>query len=209
MDTQQPYRQRLEMRMVDIAERLISAHGIAAMQARRVAQEADCSVGTLYNIFSGLDGLVIAVNMRTLAALGEQLQATARAAEHGTLEQQLMALALAYRDFAYQQTLRWRALFDHQMQQDAPVPAPYRDAQAALFALIEGPLHKMVTGRTERISAARALFAAVHGIVALALDAKLGGQDGAETERQVRFVVAALSRGLAKPDEAAEPDLAG
>ncbi len=196
MDTQ-PYRQRLEARMIDIAERVIAAEGIAAMQARRVAQEADCSVGTLYNVFGGLDGLVVAVNMRTLAALGEQLSATARGAEQGTLEQQLMALALAYRDFAVQQNRRWRALFEHKMEPGKPVPASYREAQASLFALVEAALRGVIADATERFSAARALFAAVHGIVTLALDNKLGGQDAAETERQVRFIVSAAARGLA------------
>ena len=75
----QPYRQRLETRMIDIAERLIASEGLAAVQARRIAQEADCSVGTLYNVFGGLDGLIIAVNTRTLKALGEKLETAAAA----------------------------------------------------------------------------------------------------------------------------------
>lgn len=197
MDVQQPYRQRLETRMIDIAERVIVAEGIAAMQARRVAMEADCSVGTLYNVFGGLDGLVVAVNMRTLAVLGEKLAATARGAEHGTLEQQLMALALAYRDFAVEQNWRWRALFEHKMEPGKSVPDTYREAQASLFALVEASLRGVIANEVERFSAARALFSAVHGIVTLALDNKLGGQDEAETERQVGFIVRAVARGLA------------
>lgn len=183
--------------MIDIAERVIVAEGIAAMQARRVAKEADCSVGTLYNVFGGLDGLVVAVNMRTLAALGDKLAATARGAEQGTLEQQLMALALAYRDFAVEQNRRWRALFEHKMEPGKTVPDTYREAQASLFALVEASLRGVIANEAERFSAARALFSAVHGIVTLALDNKLGGQDEAETERQVRFIVGAAARGLA------------
>lgn len=197
MDVELPYRQRLEARMIDIAERVITTEGIAAMQARRVAQEADCSVGTLYNVFGGLDGLVIAVNMRTLGVLGDKLQTAARGAEGGSLQSRLVALALAYRDFADQQTPRWRALFEHKMGPDKTVPPGYREAQAALFALVETALQDVIADAPRRASAARALFSAVHGIVALALDDKLGTQDQAETERQVRLIVGAVSRGLA------------
>jgi AcrR family transcriptional regulator len=197
MEAELPYRQRLEARMIDIAERLIAAEGIAAAQARRIAQEADCSVGTLYNVFGGLDGLVIAVNMRTLAALGDNLQTAARGAEAASLEGRLLALALAYCDFAYRHTARWRALFEHRMEADKTVPEDYRAAQAGLFALIEGALPEVIAEAGERTSAARALFAAVHGIVALALDNKLGSQDSAETERQVRLIAGAVARGLA------------
>mgnify|MGYP000941590172 CR=1 FL=1 len=66
-----PYRDRLRARMVDIAERILAGEGLSALQARRVTQEAECSIGTLYNIFEGLDGLIVAANERTLEALVE------------------------------------------------------------------------------------------------------------------------------------------
>lgn len=197
MDAQQPYRQRLEARMIDIAERLVAAEGLGAVQARRVAQEADCSVGTLYNVFGGLDGLILAVNMRTLAALGAKLQTAARGAERGPIEDRLMALALAYRDFAADETSRWRALFEHRMEEGKTVPERYREDQAGLFALIETSLGAAIREPEARFTAARALFSAVHGIITMAHDNKLGGIDAAETERQLRFMVGAVARGLA------------
>ena len=195
METQ-PYRQRLEARMIDIAERLIASEGLQAVQARRVAQEADCSVGTLYNVFGGLDGLIIAANTRTLKALGEKLDTAARGAQSGSLEARLLALALAYRDFAFQQTMRWRALFDHRMERGKTVPQGYRDEQAALFSLVEDCLRGAIGDPPQRFSAARALFAAVHGILTLGLDNKIAPSDAGEMERQIRFVVGAAARGL-------------
>ena len=65
--------------------------------------------------------------------------------------------------------------------------------------MIEAPLVAIIAEPTARSSAARSLFAAVHGIVALALDRKLGPFDAAETERQVRFIVGLMARGLATP----------
>lgn len=196
MTEAQPYRQRLEVRMADIAERVIATDGLASVQARRIAQEADCSVGTIYNVFGGLDGLIIAANTRTLHVLGERLDIAARGAQRGTLEDKLMALALAYRDFAYDQNKRWRALFDHRMPEGENVPDTYRAEQAVLLQLVEGCLAGCLGDADDRASAARALFASVHGIVWLALDNKLGGQGPEETERQIRFIVAAAARGL-------------
>ena len=195
METQ-PYRQRLEARMSDIAERLVATEGLSSVQARRVAQEADCSVGTLYNVFGGLDGLLIAVNRRTLDALGAKLTTVARSFEGRPLGERLLALALSYRDFAFEQTPRWRALFEHRMEPGRPVPQQYIDDQSKLFGLIEACLTDARTAQPLQASAARALFSAVHGIVVLALDNKLGGQTPEETDRQIRFLIGVIGRGL-------------
>ena len=197
MTETQPYRQRLETRMVDIAERLLVTEGLGAVQARRVVQEADCSVGTLYNVFGGLDGLIIAANTRSLRVLGEKLETASRGGRpEAALEHRLMALALAYRDFAYQQNSRWRALFDHRMEAGKSVPDGYRAEQAALLRLIEQCIEGHIADPDARSSAARALFSGVHGIVWLALDDKLGSLGPEETERQIRFIVGAAARGL-------------
>lgn len=196
MTDTQPYRQRLETRMADIAERLIASDGLAAVQARRIAREADCSVGTLYNVFGGIDGLIVAANSRTLSTLGEKLETAGRGARNGAIVDRLLALALAYRDFAFEQNNRWRALFEHRMEPGKPVPDGYRAQQNALFEMVEEDLVSYIPDRAERFSAARALFSSVHGIVWLALDNKLGSQDAEEAERQVRFIVGAAARGL-------------
>ena len=49
----------------------------------------------------------------------------------------------------------------------------------------------------KRAKMARALFGAVHGIVALALDNRLGGRLREEIEEQVRFIVDIAARGIA------------
>lgn len=182
--------------MIDIAERLLASDGLEAVQARRIAQEADCSVGTIYNVFGGLDGLIISANTRTLKALGETLEAAVSGAGRGSLEDQLMALALAYSGFAHRQTHRWRALFEHRMEPGKAVPDSYRAEQEALLRLVEACLAGHIGDEADRFSAARALFSGVHGIVWLALDNKLGALGPAECERQIRFIVEAAARGV-------------
>ena len=196
MSETQPYRQRLEARMIDIAERLLASDGLDAVQARRVAQEADCSVGTLYNVFGGLDGLIIAANTRSLILLGDKLATAGRGAGQGALEDRLLALALAYRDFALRQNQRWRALFEHRMVPGQQVPDSYRTEQTKLFMLVEECLTGHIADVAERSTAARALFSGVHGIVWLALDDKLGALGPDDSEGQVRFIVKAAARGV-------------
>ena len=196
MSENQPYRQRLEARMIDIAERLLASDGLDAVQARRVAQEADCSVGTLYNVFDGLDGLIIAANTRSLILLGDKLATAGRGAGRGALEDRLLALAMAYRDFALQQNQRWRALFEHRMAPGQQIPDSYRLEQSKLFMLVEECLTGQIADGAERSTAARALFSGVHGIVWLALDNKLGELGPDDSEGQLRFIVKAAARGV-------------
>jgi AcrR family transcriptional regulator len=190
------FRVRLKVRMLQIAERLLEEEGLPGVQARRIAKEADCAVGTLYNVFNGLDGLIVAANTQTLRAFGRVGEVAMRRAASRPFGEQLEALALAYLDFAIAHRRRWKAVFDHQMPDGEDVPAPYRIDQNRLFGMIELPLASIVADPAERASAARSLFAAVHGIVALALDRKLGPFDAAETERQVRFIVGLMAKGL-------------
>ena len=98
--------------------------------------------------------------------------------------------------FALDSQPSWRAVFEHQLAKDRIVPEWYRERQAVLFAIVEEILTPVVSDRQECEMAARALFSAVHGIVSLALDQKLGEFDRAATEAQIRFIVTAAARGL-------------
>lgn len=195
-DADMPYRTRLRARMLQIAERILEDEGLAALQARRIAKEADCAVGTLYNVFGGLDGLIIAANTETLKAFGRMAEAAIQRSEGQPLEDRLLALALAYLDFAIAHQSRLKAVFDHTLSDLADVPATYRADQDRLFALVETPLASHVADERERAVTARTMFAAVHGVVLMALDRKLGPFNAKATEQQVRMLVAMMVRGL-------------
>jgi AcrR family transcriptional regulator len=201
--TQAPYRTKMRDSMVTIASRIVAEEGLGALQARRISQEAGCAIGTLYNVFGGLDFLIIEANARTLDALGETLSAADGAAAEGDAVDRLLALALAYLDFATKHSKAWRAVFEHHMSPGADVPDWYRLRQGALFGLVETILQSVIPDSVDRSSAARALFSAVHGIVTMALDRKLAEFDYAEAERQVRFIVRSVAMGLPAPSRSA------
>jgi AcrR family transcriptional regulator len=194
--TEAPYREKMRETMLTIANRIVATEGLSALQARRISQEAGCAVGTLYNIFGGLDYLIIEANASTLDELSRALTLANASARGSILNDQLLALATAYLRFANDRNRSWRAVFEHHMSPGSDVPIWYRDRQGALFALVEGQLAPVMADVTARHSAARALFSAVHGIVAISLDSKLGDFDFDEAERQVKFIVDAVAKGL-------------
>lgn len=196
--TELPYRERLRLKALDIATSIVKQDGLAALQARRVAREADCSIGTLYNVFGDMDGLVIALNQTTVRRLGEDLVRSFNAEQGSAVEGRLTDLALTYMRFAHDNRPLWRAVFEHRLPEGADIPETYRADQARLLALIESIVADDLADTDLRHRAARALFAAIHGIVQLALDQKLSGFDREATEAEIRFVVSAVANGLAR-----------
>lgn len=191
----QNYRNKLKANTLLVAKRIVENEGLGALQARRIAQEAGCSVGTIYNLYDGLDDLIIRVNSGTLEDLGAKLSELEQSAT-GSLADNLTAMALAYLQFALDSQTAWRAVFEHQLAKDKTVPDWYREHQATLFSIVEKKLAHVVTDGQQRKMAARALFAAVHGIVSIALDQKLGDFDYAATQAQVKFIVQSAAKGL-------------
>ena len=190
------YRERLRKEILVRACRILEAEGLDALQARRIAKEADCSVGTLYNIFGDIDGLIVDANSATLAAMGHALSTALEAAKGQPVRDRLMALAIAYMRFALETQRPWEAVFKYRRPEGSEVPASYLEDQARLLALIECVLADIVRPGEQRAKMARALFGAVHGIVALALDNRLGGRLREEIEEQVRFIVDIAARGI-------------
>lgn len=191
-----PYREKLRADVFAIATRIVATEGLGALQARRIAAEAQCSVGSIYNVFGDLDGLIIAINVDTIGELGKALAASFENGKDQDTETRLADLALTYMHFALQNLNRWRAIFEHRLPAHREVPDHYRADQARLLALIEKIIAADIAAPPARIQAARALFAAVHGIIVLAIDNKLSDFDPSATEAEIRFIVKAAAKGL-------------
>ncbi len=193
-------RARLRESLVDHAQRLLCTEGLGAMQARRVAQLAGCSVGAIYNVFPDLDELILRANTRTLAAMREHERAAVAALPpEASRADRAMTLALAYVDFAFREETAWRSLFDYRLTYKKPYPDWYHACQAEALSVLDAALPPAETPemRAEFDRIARTFWAAVHGVVATGLDGRLGERSRDEIERQVRLLMSTLSRGLA------------
>ncbi len=185
-------REHLREKILDAAQSLIANEGLAGLKAREVAAAAGCALGAIYTVFSDLDEVILRVGLRTLARLEKELSAPG---EGDTLNR----LALAYLAFARRETPSWEALFDYRLPPGVSLPDWFAVKRERLFTLLEAPLSALLPGRGagDVRQEARTLFSAVHGIVALGLEEKLGGSEGASLEAALSSFVLTYSRGLA------------
>ncbi len=115
---------------------------------------------------------------------------------------QLIRMAGAYLDFAAANTPRWRALFEGRVPEGKPMPEWYRAEQTRLFGYIEQPLRDLLASMPpgQLAMLARSLFSAVHGIVTLGLEEKLGAVSLEELRNQTALLVSAIAKGLLAPE---------
>jgi AcrR family transcriptional regulator len=175
---------------------IVASEGLAAVQARRLAAEGGCSVGTLYNIFGDRDGLILAINRETMTDMGRPLEAARKASARSGLEARLLALATAYMRFALENRNRWLAVFEFRLPDDAALPADFEAERARLLSLLEDTIGSDVPDAGQRHTAARALFGAAHGILHLAVNNRLSDFNAKEVERDLRFIVRAAAAGM-------------
>lgn len=196
-----PERDEQRGRLIGCAEAAIATRGLAGLRARDLAACAGCSVGGIYNLVVDLDELVLLVGQRTLARLDAALaEADGQGGEpSGQLGGQLLAWARAYARFAVAHREPWRALFEFRMTRD--FPDWFAADQVKLFARLEARLSPLLPDLAPDAlrARARALFAAVHGIVSLGIEGKLVALPpdaiDAELVAFVETYVAGLPRG--------------
>jgi AcrR family transcriptional regulator len=209
-----PAARRDELREALLAalERTVVMQGWQALRARDLAREVGCAVGAIYNVFPDLDALVFAAKGRTLDLLDHELADAVRAvaatgsASPGVATRQLLALADAYLRFAVDQSPFWRMLYEHRAAPGTEVPEWYRARLAALFGHLNAPLRAIVPDLAEekRALLGRALFSAVHGIVALGLEERIDTLSHAAIAGQVATIVRACVAGLMARGERGE-----
>lgn len=189
-------RAELQHRLIDAAEAQIAAQGLAGLKAREVTTAAGCALGALYTAFEDLDRLVLHVNSRTLAQMGAALRdAAGRAGEDP--EAVLQALAATYTDFALAHRHLWLALFEHRLPEGVEMPDWHRREHEVLITVIVPPLAKLrpdldLAALTLR---ARTVFAATHGVVALALQGRFVGVPVELLRAEVAALVETMARG--------------
>jgi AcrR family transcriptional regulator len=158
--------------MIDAADRAMASGGLEALSVRRVATESGVSIGMVSHIFGSLDGLILEVNALTLDALARKFDKLV--SKHQETPGRLLAAALLYLRYAETERPRWEALFRHRMREAQPVPDWYVARRAEMLGRVATLMGADVSS-PERMLRARAVFEAVHGVVSLGVDRKLGG----------------------------------
>jgi AcrR family transcriptional regulator len=141
---------------------LMAETGYARFSAREVAKRIGYSVGTVVNLYGGVDGLVVAINSETFRLWTNSLEAHLAGTSGAD---RIGGLVTAYFDFAAANLNRWAAIYEHRLPPNAPMPEQLASARSALTAIVV----REVTGalpraaRAEAASLSRSLIATVHG----------------------------------------------
>lgn len=189
-------KKNLRERLVKSAEALIAKNGLRGLKARDVTKDAGCALGAIYNAVRDLDELVMLVNARTLARLGQALRDALP--ENDDPIQMMHALAQAYVKFAQTETRLWSTIFNHRLPDGVDVPDWHAAEYAVLIEEIIAPLSKMrpdLQGSALKLRA-QTIFAAVHGVVQLSIHGRFVGTPRDELASEVKALVNAMTRGI-------------
>lgn len=182
------------------ATRIAAERGFNALKARDLAAEVGCAVGSIYNVFPDIDALILGVKARALDALetdiiGEIGPFVAAGPEAAAARFQ--DLGRVYLAYAARNWRLWSGIFEHR-DGDSQAFGAYMARLDGILTNIEQPLGALLPDLDPeaRRKLARTLFAAVHGVVSLGLDGKLGAIDAQDLQAQVRLLLEATLRGL-------------
>ena len=160
-------REELRQAMIETAERVIVSDGVSALTARRLASELNIAVGTTYNVFKDMSGLIEEVNARTIARITEEISGVDSLSGDG--EEVLMRYADAYIGFVRSNQNLWAALFTGEVDPESPSHQRNLKNTLRLFDFLQAALKTIAPDTDEKIlsASARALWAAVHGMLSL------------------------------------------
>lgn len=187
--------EELRQRILEAAQGIIERDGLVGLSAREIARAIGYSPGTLYNIFENLDDLLLTLQTHMLAELVEVLRAVP---EEKTPEESIDALSRAYLDFALENKLMWNLLFTHSMPAQMRAPTALVDNVNKVSELVEKPIGQILkTGSKQEVElAAKALWAGVHGVTAIAVTEKGPTLNPATALVFVKQLVSTYTRGL-------------
>ena len=191
-------RDKLQERVLKLAAAQLEAGGADGLRARSVAVEAGVSVGTIYNLFGSMNGLLEAVFEGMTLRFQEQAASRVEAAGSGDRRTSLLALADAYLEFVSRNEAVWSAFLAYNRQRADGVDDPYLAKQGPLFDLVGDVLAgtSLDQGEAARRMAARMLWSSVHGIVTLNYLGMVSEDARARTREQIELLVDLCRAGM-------------
>jgi len=200
-------------RLLAAALRLLAVGGPEALQARRLAAEVGTSTMAVYTHFGGMGQLITEVVREGYISFGRRLAEAPRGDDPVA---DLLALGMAYRDYALEQPQLYRLMFRTTApvglrsgvdQPVAAVAGTLPEAQAAFAQLVELVTRVMEAsdGPVQESPAAAGfqLWSAVHGYVLLEIAGFFRG-DGQSVSHFLLPLLAKLTVGVgADPEHAA------
>lgn len=184
--------EELRKKIIDVAQDIIATEGLRKCTVRAITKKAGCALGALGYLFTGLEDVILAVNTRTLMEMGEYMFEKAQTGQEENVIQRLTSLALAYFIYAQKSFNQWEALFAFRFSK-GDLPEDYLEIRSNLILKITSLFSKDMQDQEKSIMLARTLYEAVHGIVVLGLDSRLGGTSQ-DVENRIRLLVSMMMK---------------
>ena len=167
---QQALRSSLREGMLSAAKQLLREEGLAGFTLRRVAQAVNCSTTMLYSQFGGKDGLSNELYLEGFALLKHEFEQQNLAQLNGI--ERLYKYAEIYRTFSHHSPSYYVIMFGDGLAGFVPPPESIQTAWKAFSELITHFARCMelkFIPQSSPNSAARLLWAAMHGVINLEL----------------------------------------
>ena len=194
--------------LIEKAEKSIADHGLAGLKMRNLASEIGVSLGAIYNLVEDVDALILHIASRTLAKLDAALNDPNATSSPNHSQNHspnhcdtLIEIAMRYRIFVQNNLNLWRALFEHRMPPEKPLPQWATDDQMHLFRHIITPLRSLLpdADESEVQLSAQTLFSAVHGVIVLSLENKITAVPLHALDGQIKKLITLFCKGLIDP----------
>ncbi|MEM9724098.1 MAG: TetR/AcrR family transcriptional regulator [Pseudomonadota bacterium] len=159
----------MRRRLIEAARAIIAEHGLSAVTARGLAAKLGWSVGAIYTVIPSIDAVTLEANAAELEELCEALevQQAELTAAGAAPSAHIHAIGSAYLNFATARPRNWAAIFERDAEGEPP--PWYQARQASLFTILERALSPITGAPHVTRRSARALWAALHGLLALSL----------------------------------------
>lgn len=166
-------KEELSNLIIDTAFNIIKEKGYYGISARKIAEQIGYTVGTLYNLFTNLDDILLHVNNRILDMLMESLAQSVRSVQEA--EERLYSFAREYIEFSKNNFHLSAMLFEYRFPDNQEIPDWYSSTIERIYNLVGENIKEVAPNKTtEEIRLlTSALWAAVHGMCMLSMKGKL------------------------------------
>ncbi|MEM9425120.1 MAG: TetR-like C-terminal domain-containing protein [Pseudomonadota bacterium] len=177
---------------LESARTIVVEEGVAALSGRKVTKRIGYTIGTLYQLFDGMDDLVERMNIGTLSSLFDHCKVAVE--QEDDVAAQLNALALGFVEFVRTHPQEWDAIMSYRYKDGYVISEAYNYEIQKLFGLMEGATAQFYgAGQAEEHATDMALlWASLTGIWAVASsERELGGTLEHMIDRLVRMYLKA------------------
>jgi AcrR family transcriptional regulator len=189
--------EELRQLIVDASRTIIETNGLLGLSAREIARHIGYSAGTLYNAFENIDDILMTLQCDLVGDLVTCLKAVPPDRDPN---RHINALSVAYVNFALDHRRLWNLLFTHAAPPDCALLEILRAHVNAIAGVIAEAMRPLMpkASSDDVDMAARALWAGVHGITAIAVTDKGPKITPATAQAFTETLTSTFSRGLAQ-----------